>query len=323
MPQLDETLADHAVYRWLKLAVATQSSDIHALVGYKPSLRTHGRLIEMDQEEELTAESLLSILAPIMTETQKREFDREKNWDYAIEVRIDGRAHRFRINLFLSMGGIGGCIRVIPDTIPDFQWSNFPKDLAKRIAALPNGLVLFSGVTGSGKSTSLAQIIHMMNQAGNLRILTIEDPVEYKYPRVRGSLISQREVGDDVDTFADGLRFGLRQDPDVILVGEIRDVETARMALSAAETGHLVLSTIPARCQGANIALRHMFLNRFALYANTTVFTVCVLSFVNDCLPAVFRAKKVNLPFEIVNTPAIGSAIRLFESIDNYILTGR
>lgn len=327
MPQFDETLADHAVYRWLKLAVATQSSDIHAIVGYKPSLRTHGRLIEMDQEEELTAESLLTILAPIMTETQKREFDREKNWDYAIEVKIDGRAHRFRINLFLSMGGIGGCIRVIPDTIPDFQWSNFPKDLAKRIAALPNGLVLFSGVTGSGKSTSLAQIIHMMNQAGNLRILTIEDPVEYKYPRVRGSLISQREVGDDVDTFADGLRFGLRQDPDVILVGEVRDVVTARMALSAAETGHLVLSTLHTRdAKGAISRYADMFPQQVQSEVRTQLAT-CLRSVVcQRLLASSIPGEKQELALEIMwNTPAIGSAIRSgkLESIDNYILTGR
>ncbi len=132
---------------------------------------------------------------------------------------------------------MGACFRVIPTQIPDFSWAGLPEDLANRLAHYRNGLVLFCGVAGSGKTTSLAMIVDLLNREGGYRIITVEQPVEYLFPKTAHSVVTQREVGLDVHTFADGLKFGLRQDPDVILAGEIRDQETAQMALSAAETG--------------------------------------------------------------------------------------
>jgi len=167
--------------------------------------------------------------------------------DYAIELLFGEELYRFRVNLFLSNGSLGACLRVIPSRIPDFAWTDFPETLARKISEFKSGLVLFTGVTGAGKSTSLALIIELMNRRGGYRILTIEDPIEYRFTLNPRSLVSQREVGKDVASFADGLRFGLRQDPDIILVGEIRDIDTARMALCAAETGHLVLATLHTR----------------------------------------------------------------------------
>ena len=130
---------------------------------------------------------------------------------------------------------------------PDLEWANFPAELADRLTSFRNGLILVSGVTGSGKTTTLAMLINKLNLAGGCRIITIEEPIEYLFPRVPTSIVTQREVGVDVGSFADGLKYGLRQDPDVILVGEIRDRDTAQIALSAAETGHLVLSTLHTR----------------------------------------------------------------------------
>src|SRR5690606_32401595 len=142
---------------------------------------------------------------------------------------------------------IGACFRVIPETIPDFHWAGFPRDLADRLISFRNGLVIFSGVTGAGKTTTLAMIIKLLCEQGDYRVVTIEEPIEYRYPRTSGSIVTQREVGRDVGSFHEGLKYALRQDPDVILVGEIRDRETAQTALSAAETGHLVFATLHTR----------------------------------------------------------------------------
>ena len=127
---------------------------------------------------------------------------------------------------------------------PGFRVGQLPAPLAQRLAAVRDGLVIVAGATGSGKTTTLAMLVNILNQAGGYRIITVEEPVEYLFPRAANSVVSQRKVGADVLTFADGLKYGLRQDPDAILVGEIRDRETAQMALSAAETGHLVFSSL-------------------------------------------------------------------------------
>src|SRR5207253_6850042 len=121
---------------------------------------------------------------------------------------------------------LGACLRVIPAAIPDLAWAGFPVDLARRLAAVRDGLVIVTGATGSGKSTTLAMLVNLLNQAGGYRIITVEEPVEYRFPRALNSVVTQREVGADVHTFADGLKYGLRQDPDVILVGDIRDRDT-------------------------------------------------------------------------------------------------
>src|SRR5690606_37516072 len=136
-------------------------------------------------------------------------------------------------NMFLARGAVGACFRVIPDEIPALDGAGFPAALAQQLTDYRNGLVLICGVTGSGKSTTLAMLVNSLNEAGGHRIITVEEPVEYLFPMYPHSVITQREVGSDVASFADGLKYGLRQDPDVILVGEIRDRDTAQIALSA------------------------------------------------------------------------------------------
>src|SRR4029078_141681 len=157
---------------------------------------------------------------------------------------LNGASTRFRANLFHTERTLAACLRLVPETIPDLSWAGFPPDVAERLAFLRDGLVIVTGATGSGKTTTLAMIVNLINQAGGYRIITVEQPVEYIFPKLRHSLVTQREVGGDVASFADGLKYGLRQDPDVILVGEIRDQETGQMALSAAETGPLVFVSL-------------------------------------------------------------------------------
>jgi twitching motility protein PilT len=215
----------------------------------------------------------------------------------------------------------------VPDAIPDFAWAGLPADLARRLARLSNGLVIVTGSTGSGKSTTLAMIVNLLNQSGGHRIITVEEPVEYLYPRVANSVVTQREVGRDVLNFADGLRSGLRQDPDVILVGEIRDQETAQIALSAAETGHLVFSTLHTRDAKGAVT---RYADLFPQEAQRDVRAQLALSLravvAQRLLPDPVPGKKRHLALEVMwNTYPIASAIRTgkVESIDNYLLAGR
>lgn len=311
---------------WLEAAVQKDASDIHLVAGYPCVLRVHGKLIPIS-DEPLTESSIVAALESIATEEMIQRLAQIKNVDFAFSTIVHDQPFRLRVNLFLGGGAIGGCIRLIPDQIPDFRWSSFPEDLAKKIASFRNGLVLFTGVTGSGKSTSLAMIINMMNRLGGYRILTIEDPMEYRFPIRENSVVTQRELGADVDSFADGLKFGLRQDPDVILVGEIRDSETAKMALSAAETGHLVLSTLHTRdAKGAISRYADMFPQQVQNEIRSQLASILRAVICQRLLDSSLPNEKQELALEILfNNSAIASAIRTgkLESIDNYILTGR
>lgn len=215
----------------------------------------------------------------------------------------------------------------MPGEIPEFDWAGFPAELAKRLAGLRDGLVIVTGATGSGKTTTLAMVVNVLNKAGNWRIITVEEPIEYVFPRVKGSVVSQREVGVDVQTFSDGLKYGLRQDPDVILVGEIRDMETAQMALSAAETGHLVFTTLHTRDAKGAIS---RFADLFPQDAQKDVRSLLALSLravvSQRLLPSAVPGGQRHLALEVMwNTNPIAFAIRSgkFESIDNYLITAR
>lgn len=320
-PPLSEKLR-----RWLEWAVQAGASDLHIVVGHPPMVRLHGDLTALPEavltEEE--AEPLLLSACPHDALTRLQE---QKNADFSLACTLDGRAIRFRSTLFLAGGNTGGCFRVIPDTIPDLEWASFPKKLADRLAALRDGLVILTGATGSGKTTTLAMVVNQINKAGGYRIITVEEPVEYLFPRAANSVITQREVGSDVLSFADGLKYGLRQDPDVILVGEIRDRDTAQMALSAAETGHLVFSTLHTRdAKGAITRFPDLFPPEVqtGVRAQLAMSLRAIVS--QRLLPGVNKAEKRHLALEVMwNTHPIASAIRTnkLESIDNYIQTGR
>jgi twitching motility protein PilT len=311
---------------WMNRAVQAGASDLHLIPDYPPVLRLHGDLIELP-ELPLTGKDAHALLCSLCTAEILARLHAHKSVDYSFDFAAGARINRFRINLFHSRGLLAGCLRVIPNVIPDFDWAGFPVALARRLAFLRDGLVLVTGATGSGKTTTLAMIVNLLNQAGGYRIITVEEPVEYLFPRAARSVVTQREVGKDVLSFADGLKYGLRQDPDVILVGEIRDRETAQMALSAAETGHLVFSTLHTRDAKGAVT---RYPDLFPLDVQRDVRAQLALSLravvSQRLLPDIEKGARRHLALEVLwNTYPIASAIRLgkVESIDNYLLTGR
>jgi len=223
----------------LHIATERKASDVHLKVGAYPVLRLDGRLIPLQERERLSREWMADTLFGIMTPAQKDLFRKNTDLDMAYSVPGLGR---FRVNVYQQRGTMGAVLRVIPMKILTIRELGLPPIL-EFLSLEPRGLVLVTGTTGSGKSTSLAAMVDHVNTSRNCHIMTIEDPIEYLH-RDKLSLVNQREVGFDAASFASALRASLRQDPDVILVGEMRDFETISTALVAAETGHLVLSTL-------------------------------------------------------------------------------
>ncbi len=311
---------------WLREAVSSGASDLHLVAGHPPVLRLHGDLRRLTFPV-LTDALLRPLLRAICPDSLFATFEQNLNLDFSHEEIVDGAAARFRGNLFVSDQNIGACLRLIPNTIPEFQWAGFSPRLGTRLSSFRNGLVLITGVTGSGKTTTLAMIVNSLNGAGHHRILTIEEPVEYRYPIQPDSVVTQREVGVDCRSFADGLRYGLRQDPDVILVGEIRDRETGQMALTAAETGHLVYSTLHTRdARGAISRYADLFPQAVQPEIRSQLATSLRAIVAQHLLPSGIPDEKRQLALEILfNNSPVAAAIRSgkLQSIDNCILTGR
>ena len=223
----------------LKVAVDRGASDLHLKVGSFPMVRVHGRLQRIAEDKKLDHEDLVEMAASIMSATQRQRFKDAQEIDLAYSVPGLGR---FRCNVFQQRGTIGMVLRVIPFKVKAIEELGLPPVL-KKIAEEERGLVLVTGTTGSGKSTTLAGMIDHINNTRSSHVITIEDPIEYLH-RDNEAIITQREIGVDTRSFAYALRSALRQDPDVVLVGEMRDMETIETALHAAETGHLVFSTL-------------------------------------------------------------------------------
>jgi twitching motility protein PilT len=223
----------------LGIAMKAKGSDIHLKAGLPPIVRIDGALRAIPNADRLSSEAVRNMAFSIMNERQKRIF--EENYEVDLSHGVPGLG-RFRVNVFAQRGTVALVLRAIPIAIPTLETLNLPPVL-KKLALEQRGLILVTGTTGSGKSTTLASIIDYINEHRTCNIITIEDPVEYLH-KDKKSLISQREVGFDTLTFGKALTSALRQDPDVILVGEMRDYETIETALTAAETGHLVLSTL-------------------------------------------------------------------------------
>ncbi len=223
----------------LETAHTMGASDLHLKAGSYPILRINGELSPITSENRLSQEDTLKIAFIVMSPGQQDSFKKRKDIDLAYSVPGLGR---FRCNIFIQRGTIGLVFRVIPMRIPTIEELMLP-EIIKKISAEQRGLILVTGTTGSGKSTTLATMIDTMNASKTDHIITIEDPIEYLH-RDKRSIVNQREIGSDTESFSRALRSSLRQDPDVILVGEMRDFETIQTALTAAETGHLVLSTL-------------------------------------------------------------------------------
>lgn len=218
--------------------VARQASDMHLRVGVQPMLRIDGRLVPVDVDPP-TAEHVTGFIQQILSDDQKRRLEARNELDLALSVAKMGR---FRVNIYKQRGTMGIAIRAVNTLVPSFSQLNLP-EVIKKLCQERRGLVVVTGTTGSGKSTTLAAMIEEINVTRTENIVTIEDPIEYIF-KDRQSIISQREVGSDTESFALALKQAFRQDPDVIMIGEIRDMETMMIALMAADTGHLVLTTL-------------------------------------------------------------------------------
>lgn len=226
---------DELLLRMLDL----KSSDLHVAAGVVPMVRVDGEMRPVPGYDVLSAEALQRILLPIVPPRNREEFSKTHDSDFAYELPGKGR---FRANIFVDLRGMGAVFRVIPTKILSVEDLNLPKELLS-LCSLPKGLVLVTGPTGSGKSTTLAALIDYINRNRSQHIITIEDPVEFVHPNKK-CLINQRQVGEHTDSFKRALRAALREDPDIVLLGEMRDLETIAIALETAETGHLVFGTL-------------------------------------------------------------------------------
>ena len=222
----------------LKTAHQHDASDIHIISGHPPMMRVHTVMTPMDSPI-LTPAAVEAALEEMTSPEQRAIFDERKDLDFSFQVKGLGR---YRINAHRQAGAIGLAMRAVKEQVPPLDELNLP-EVISRLTYLPRGLVLVTGDTGSGKSTTLAAMIQAMNERYRKHIVTLEDPIEYSFQSNK-CLIEQRELGQDMPSFGSGLKHALRQDPDIILVGEMRDLETSALAISAAETGHLVFSTL-------------------------------------------------------------------------------
>ncbi len=229
MPRIDS---------FLKLGLAQGCSDVHLAVGVPPMLRMNGDLMPI-KFRELSDTELESYVMEILSDSQKEHFYSGKDLDFSY---VGEEGSRFRVNLFRKVSGIGAVFRFIPNEVPTLEGLDMPETV-RDFCDYHQGMVLVTGSTGTGKSTTLAAMIDHLNKTRNLNIISLEDPIEFVHPS-KNSQVIQRELGTHLKSFADGVRSAMREDPDVILVGELRDAETISMAMTAAETGHLVLGTL-------------------------------------------------------------------------------
>lgn len=222
----------------LESAVTKGASDIHISASLPPVFRIDGKLIRTNHEA-LTAENVETLVFPILNNEQRRKL--EQDWELDLSYGIHGLG-RFRVNVYKNNGTYAAAFRTINTEVPSFESLGLPP-IVRKITEKPRGLILVTGPTGSGKSTTLASMIDFINENRNEHILTIEDPVEFVH-QSKKSVVHQRELGQDTRSFGNALKSALREDPDIILVGELRDLETISLAITAAETGHLVMGTL-------------------------------------------------------------------------------
>jgi twitching motility protein PilT len=242
--------ADLDVDKLFRACVKFNASDLHLKVGKPPMVRVDGQLRPMDRGP-IEDEEMVRLCFPLMNERNRKIFERDGGADFAHTLDVDGTVWRFRVNLLQQLGHVGLVARRVSSWIPDFEGLNLPPSI-ESLCTYDQGMVLLAGVTGSGKSTTIASMLNWINKRFRKHILTLEDPIEFVFTEDK-CLINQREIGLDVVDFEVGMKHAVREDPDVMLVGEMRDRETFMTAIHAAETGHLVFGTIHASSASTTI----------------------------------------------------------------------
>lgn len=301
---------------FLEELVRLSGSDLHLSAGRPPCRRIHGVIGPIDNEYPLTGEQILDLLREIAPAANIAELERCGDTDFAYEM--PGVA-RFRVNGFRDMNGYGTVLRVIPEKIPTFEELNLPSSI-RDFCMLSKGLIVVTGPTGSGKSTTLSAMIDHINRVRNEHIITIEDPIEFLHTTDR-CLVNQRQVGRDTRSFNAALIDALREDPDVILVGEIRDIDTIRTALRAAETGHLVFTTLHAGdCAGAVERLISVFPADEQSSARHQLALVLRGIFAQHLLPKADKTGRVPAYELLVNTAAVANLIATGRTAQIYSL---
>ncbi|MBD2310897.1 type IV pilus twitching motility protein PilT [Desertifilum sp. FACHB-1129] len=281
-------------------------SDIHIQAGAPIYFRIHGKLTPQPQfGEQMDAHGCQRLIFSMLNNTQRKEL--EQNWELDCAYGVKGLA-RFRVNVYRERGCFAACLRALASKIPNFEKLGVP-EIMKELAERPRGMVLVTGQTGSGKTTTLAAILDMINRTRAEHILTVEDPIEYVFPNVK-SLFHQRQKGEDTKSFANALKAALREDPDIILVGEMRDLETISLAVSAAETGHLVFGTLHTNSAAGTI---DRMLDVFPPIQQPQIRAQMSGSLVGICsqnLVPKMGGGRVAAQEIMVNTPAIANLIR-------------
>jgi twitching motility protein PilT len=238
-PAFEEPARGVHIHELLEQVLAHDGSDLHITAGASPTIRVHGDLVPMSQYGKLEPDVIFQMITSILTQRRRERLEQDLELDQSYS--LPGRA-RFRVNVYFQRDSLGAAFRLIPTRIRTAEELGLPTHVTE-LARLPRGLVLVTGPTGSGKSTTLAALLDVVNSERPCHIMTVEDPIEYLH-RHKRAIVNQREVGTDTHSFAEALKHVLRQDPDVILVGEMRDLETISTAITAAETGHLVFATL-------------------------------------------------------------------------------
>lgn len=304
----------------IKYGIDNRASDIHITTGIPPAFRIDGVLRYLD-ERPLSSDSIEALIKQILTEEKARELEFTGEIDISYFIPSLGR---FRMNIYKQRGCYAVAIRIIPSRIPTIEELGLPT-IIKDLARLSRGLILVTGPTGSGKSTTLASIINQINQEKNCHIITLEDPIEYLHIHKK-SIVNQREIKADTLSFSNGLRAALRQDPDVILVGEMRDLDTISTALTAAETGHLVLSTLHTSGAAKSIdRIIDVFPPHQQLQVRVQISSVIQAIISQQLLPKAIGKGRLLATEIMIATPAIRNLIREGKTyqIDNIIQTSK
>lgn len=306
------------IQQLLDLTVQRNASDLHLSVGFPPTIRVHGELIPVTGETPSTPEQVESLLASLLSSYQKNLFEQNLELDFSFDFESKGR---FRVNIYKQKGHTSAALRLIPFKIPELSELGLPQVVGK-LTSLKQGFILVTGPTGHGKSTTLASFIQKINQERAVHIITVEDPIEYVYSSGK-SLIEQREMFRDTRSWSNALRSALREDPDVVLVGEMRDLETISAAMTIAETGHLVFATLHTNSAAQSVdriidVFPEVQQPQIRLQLGSTLEAILSLRLIPTIQPGRVLASEI-----LFATPAVKNVIREGKSylIDNMIET--